>query len=568
MSNYRIIKNGLVLTMDKDSSCGVFNVVVKDGKIIEVDQTGKLTDEYIGQNYEGAEIIDATNKILMPGFIDPNLNSSYIFSRTFFKRNAYDTLSSNVSLDLLDNYFKNPKNVEELYLLLLSSYSQSLLNGDTTAVEVSNYVSKEVYSELLEETERVKQDVMYCACDATLHDYLTSKKKKHYVNLGREDNVNTYSLNALKKYLDNDHTMVYTDVLCSEKAVNEIKSSFGKSPVKIFNDYGILGEDVFFVNPLYLTESDIELVLDNKASVIFNTSDYIKLGKNKMDVQNLIDSGVNVSFGTGYLGSDLLSELRSFASAFYFPKFKYSTLTEGITSRASASIGLNAGSIEKNRQADILFFNTAGLRNIVRIPELDSEKVSEFIVENLTTKDIDMVMKNGDIVVSGGALLFEPIEDLESRSRELLEEVYRVGNYFEFKEKHMMKKRVDELRLDKDGKEKKSFDDVMVEDTEKSSAADDSFRIIGVKKLDEYRTEKPLFEYQRKKNVFITEVTSFDKGMMIFTERQPENGKTYEQHKGSEELVSDKKSTRTEKQSKNESGEIKKEKLRFGFSDE
>ena len=157
---------------------------------------------------------------------------------------------------------------------------------------------------------------------------------------------------------------------------------------------------------------------------------------------------------------------------------------------------------------------------------------------------------------------------MESRSRELVEEVYRVGNYFEFKEKHMMKKRVDELRLDKDGKEKKSFDDVMVEDTEKSSAADDSFRIIGVKKLDEYRTEKPLFEYQRKKNVFITEVTSFDKGMMIFSDRQPENGKNYEQHKETEEVVSDKKSTITKEQSTEDTAAIKKEKLRFGFSDE
>ncbi|HLT24439.1 MAG TPA: amidohydrolase family protein, partial [Ignavibacteria bacterium] len=370
MSNRKIIKNGLAVTFDKDSSCGYFNIVVNGGKIVEVDKTGKLTDEYIAENYSDAEIIDAKGKIVLPGLINSNLNSSSRLSKIFFKRNIYDSLESNISLDILKNYFKSTKNAQELYLLFAYSLSKALMEGETTVVEVSESITKEFFTGLIEGNEKISQDLVICAADSTLNDHLTGSKIKHFVKFAREDNVTTYSLNALKKYVDDQSTMVCCDVLNSEKTITEIKSSFGKSPVKIFNDYGILNEKMFFTNPIYLNESDIELIKEKKAGIIFNTSDYIKLGKNRLDMNAVMDEGVRLMAGTGYLGNNILSEIKTFGSLFYTPKLKYSNLLKLALTNPSSYLGLNSkGSIATNKDADIFFLDIAGLKNVMSIPE-------------------------------------------------------------------------------------------------------------------------------------------------------------------------------------------------------
>ena len=547
----RIITNGLVLTLDKDNNAGVYNIVIKDGKIAEIDQTGKLTPDYIAENYPDAEVTDATGKIILPGFVNSNLNSSSRLSKIFFKRNIYDSLANNISLDLLCNYFKNEKNVEELYLLLRYNFARALLDGEVSLIEVSECLSHEFYKSVLEQNEHINPALILCAPDSAMNDYMASKKIPHFIRFGREDNMNTYSLNALKKYLDEDNTMVCCDVMNSEKAVEEIKGSFGKSAVKIFDDYGILSEKVFFTNPVYLTESDRDLLNEKKAGVIFNTTDYIRLAKGRMDVNALMDDGVNVFLGTGYLGNSILSEIKTFSEMFYTPKIKYSNILKmGIANPLFAG-----GSITSNRPADLVMFSLGDIRNYISSPETDAEKLSEFIIENLTTKDICEVMINGETVSA------DTSDELNEKIAGLSEEIFRVGNYFEFKERYLMKKRVDELKLGK-GKKTEQSADMSEMPVEETSAVDDGFRIVGVKKSEDYTKERPLFEQQRRKNVYLTEITSFKRGLSVFSEKVKEEN-------GYDEFTEDRVMEKPEKENYNVNDSDGKEmkRIKFGFSD-
>lgn len=561
MGATRIITNGLVLTLDKDNSAGIFNIVIKDGKIAEVDQTDRLTPEYIAENYPDAEITDAKNKLIMPGFVNSHLNSSTRLSKIFFKRNIYDSLANNISLDLLWNYFKSEKNAAELYELILYSYTKALMEGETSLVEVSECLSSEFYTGVLEQSEKIRQKLMLCAPDSTMNDKLASQKEPHFIRFGREDSVNTYSLNALKKYIDEETTMVCCDVLSSEKAVTEIKNSFGKSPVKIFDDYGILNEKIYFTNPVYITESDMELISEKKASVIFNTTDYIKLAKGRMDVNALMDEGVNILLGTGYLGNNILSEIKVFAGMFYTPKIKYSNLLRmGMNSPVYAG-----GSIAAKMPADIVMMSLEDARNYISIPDTDGEKIAEFIIENLSTKDIREVIINGESVVRDGAPVSESIDDMQEKVKELSEEIFRVGNYFEFKERYLMKKRVDELKTGKtqSGGKQDSYEQVPLEEIE-AGVVDDGFRIVGVQKSDDYAKERPLFEQQRRRNVYLTEIKSFKRGLAVFSEKGKEEN-------GYDEFTEDKVMEKPKKSENYEPGQVENKegikKIKFGFSE-
>ena len=561
----RIIKNGLVLTLDKDNNAGVFNIVIKDGKIAEVDQTDRLTAEYIAENYPDAEVIDAKSKLLLPGFANSNLNSSTRLSKIFFKRNIYDSLANNISLDLLNNYFKSEKNAAELYVLLLYSYTKALLEGETSLVEVSECLSSEFYTGVLEQSEKIRQKLTLCAPDSTLNDKLASQKEPHFIRFGREDNVNTYSLNALKKYIDDENTMVCCDVLSSEKAVMEIKNTFGKSPVKIFDDYGILNEKVYFTNPVYITESDMELMSEKNASVVFNTTDYIKLAKGRMDVNALMNEGVNIYFGTGYLGNNILSEIKTFAGMFYTPKMKYSNLLRmGMNSAVFAG-----GSIAAKMPADIVMMSLDDARNYISIPDTDGEKIAEFVIENLSAKDMRDVFINGDQVVKDGAAVSEVMDDMQEKVKELSEEIFRVGNYFEFKERYLMKKRVDELKTGKSqtGGKPESYEQVPLEEIE-AGVVDDGFRIVGVQKSDDYAKERPLFEQQRRRNVYLTEIKSFKRGLAVFSEKGKEEAS---KENGYDEFTEDKVMEKPSKSENYDTGpqEVQPgaKKIKFGFSD-
>ena len=97
---------------------------------------------------------------------------------------------------------------------------------------------------------------------------------------------------------------------------------------------------------------------------------------------------------------------------------------------------------------------------------------------------------------------------------------------------------------------------------EETSAVDDGFRIVGVKKSEDYTKERPLFEQQRRKNVYLTEITSFRRGLSVFSEKVKEEN-------GYDEFTEDRVMEKPEKENYNVNDSDGKEmkRIKFGFSD-
>ena len=45
MSEFKVIKNGLCLTLDADSSCGYYNLILKGNKIFDIDYNNELNSD-------------------------------------------------------------------------------------------------------------------------------------------------------------------------------------------------------------------------------------------------------------------------------------------------------------------------------------------------------------------------------------------------------------------------------------------------------------------------------------------------------------------------------------------
>ena len=585
MDNYIVIKNGLVHTLDGKGSCGKYNILIKNGKIISVDQTDKLTEEHIASNYPDAEIINANDKIILPGFINASFNSSYLLSGVFFKRNLYDNIHSNISLNLIDRYFASSENRNDLEVLLETSYLKALLNGETSLAEFSTYILKDFYNGFIENNEYIKQGIIFTSWEDKLSGYLNEKKIPHLFGFKIEDEVNTYSINAVKKHLSGPYTKVCLDLLSSHKIAEQVKNSFGKSVVKLLSQYGLLSSDVILTNPIYVDEEDINILKEGGANIVFNVTDYRKLSKKNIDFEVFLKSGVNISIGTGYLGRNIFSELKSLSELVYHFGVSYDMLMEMITKNPTNALGTSDvnGSIANNKDASLVMFDLSDFRNLMSIPDMDCEKLSEFVIENLSVGDISDVFVNGEHVVSDYKATFPIDENARGRIDGLKEKIFEVGNYFQFKEKYLMRKRVNDISLSEnagevstegmvDNKDPEYYRAEEVEEKADGIEGDGEFKVVGVKKDDLFGSGEELSDNREKELFTITEITTFNNGLKIYSEKDYSSSR---ENKKDEFVKQDyvkegaaKNSGASFENQKEESPKVKlkKSKLKFGFS--
>ena len=104
MEDFIVIKNGLVLTLDRKGLAGYFNILVRNGKIYLIDYEKKFNEKEVKAKYPDAVIIDASDRIIMPGFFNSSLISSYALNKYFFRKCTYENINSWLSLKLIEKF--------------------------------------------------------------------------------------------------------------------------------------------------------------------------------------------------------------------------------------------------------------------------------------------------------------------------------------------------------------------------------------------------------------------------------------------------------------------------------
>jgi len=315
MNKFLVVINGLVLTLDGFKNSGYFNLVVKNGKISYVDYDNELKDKKtISDKYPEFEIYDANNKIIIPALYNSNLNSSYSLSRLFFGNSNYENLEANVSLKLIDSYFKDSNNINDLFNLFKQNYLRSLLNGEVYINETSSYISETLLNKFVDDECVLFDDIYYTIYESELENYFKSKKSNYFKGFQKEETINNYSLSNLKRSFSNAKGRVFLETLQKAAPAEEIQKSFGKSFIKVLLDNKILNSSLVLSNPIYIDSDDVKLLYDKDVNIVFCPTDFLKLSKRNIEFEKYLELGVNISVGTGYLGIDILSELKNFRS--------------------------------------------------------------------------------------------------------------------------------------------------------------------------------------------------------------------------------------------------------------
>lgn len=595
MDKFKFIKNALVLTLDSKKSAGYFNILIKNDKIAEVYYKNELSENVLRERYPELEVYDFKNKIIMPAFFNSFKNSSYNYAYVYLRKTTYSTLSSNISLRLLDKFFCSK--INEIYLkdLFTVNFTQGLLNGELMVAESSPYVTRDFYRTFLEENETIRQSVIYTLYDTFLINHFKTAKNFFLLGLKAEERLNNYSLSYLRKNLKEGENKLLLEIFNTSYYSEEAKRNFNRSLIKILNEYGLLSNNLIITNPSYIYLTEIERLYNAGVNVIFSPSDFFRIAERNIEFEELIKSNINICIGTGYLGRGVLEEIKTLAGLLFKSGFSYEGYLRMAVTNPAKMFGLTdiIGSIERNKIANLTVFDVNSLNSILNIPEIKSERIAEFIIENLTSENISDVIHRGKLEVNNYLAVFSDIEYTKSNYKKLIDIIYKEGKYLEFKEKYVMRKKVDEITKKPDEissiLSNERFN-VEVEPKQEDIDAVSDFKIIGKKSgevIDTFETEKEFVSDLNIEDIILNEIGFIGEGLNFnipsllkipdaksemlktlrpATETIAENYSSVSEAEAGKNIKRESETKTGEKES--EDVVFKKEVLRFGFDEE
>jgi 5-methylthioadenosine/S-adenosylhomocysteine deaminase len=439
-----LIRNATILAMDSAHGTAPF----KGDILVDGDRIAA-----IGHNIpapDGAQVIDGTDRLVMPGLVNAHLHSW----EAMFK-GRYDNMP--LELWMLYSYpilGCTPLDARLIYLRTMLVGIESLKNGVTCVVDDIIEMpgqSMEALSAAFQAYDdlgmraNVSGNIMNKPFTDTIPyaNEILPKKLLEQVNkltLPTTEDFLNFSKEALSRFQDKNGRLRYViapsgpqrctdDLLAASHElalkhgtpyhihILETKTQavtgrefYGKTLIRHMHDIGALSERTTIAHSVWVTDEDIELMGKARCSVAHNPISNQKLGVGIAPFRKLMDAGVNVALGTdGICSNDTARMLDVMHVAAILhkvtsPNYKLWPTADEVLRAAtiggarSAMIHDQVGSIEIGKKADLVIFNTKSI-NFTPLNDLRNHVVYCENGASITT-----VIVNGEVVVKDGAL--------------------------------------------------------------------------------------------------------------------------------------------------------------------
>ena len=424
------IVTGMVVTMDGQRN--IYNdgaVVVTGDTIVAVGPRAKLE-----ARYESRQIIDAKNKLVLPGFIN---------GHTHVPMTLFRGLRDDVTLsDWLYKYIfpAEKKNVTEAFV----RWGTRLAAAEQIRSGVTTFADMYYFEDAV--AEETKAAGMRGVLGETFIDFPAPDNKNEAAML-------QYTEKFLQKWQGNSliHAAVapHSIYTCSQKTlqdasalarkyhapilihVAEMKKEWedsekqnGASPVQYLERIGVLGPDVVAAHCIFVDEADRKILAQHNVGCVHNPSSNMMLASGVSPVPEMRTAGVAVGLGTdGPAGSnndlDLMEEIDLAAKLAKITKMNPLALNAQAVVEMSTINGARAlhmekeiGSLESGKKADLIVI---GLDEPNAVPMYD---VYAQIAYALKASDVETVMIGGRVVMRDRKLLTVNEQEAMARARE------------------------------------------------------------------------------------------------------------------------------------------------------
>ena len=428
-NNTILIKNAIILDPEKD-------INAKKDLLIKDDLIYKIDEEIAQDNVD--KIIDAKDKILLPGFVNTHTHLSMALFRG---------LADDLSLDewLNDNIWPMEANLNEYYC-----YIGALL-GAVELIKSGTTTFSDMYFYMEDVAKAVEESGIRAVLSYGMIDFGDEEKRKAEI----EKNMNLFKnchntadgrikvffgphspytaseelLKEVRKLADENNIKIHIHVSETHKEIDDVSAEKGLRPFEYLDSIGFLGPDVLCAHCVWLSDEEIEIIKKHDVKISHNPCSNMKLASGIAPVKKLLDNDICVAIGTDGASSnnnlDIIEELKT-ASLLQ----KVSTLDpEALNSDEALAMGTiegakalglddEIGTIEVGKKADLILIDT---NNANMIP--DSSKLSSNIIYAANGFNVDTTICNGQILMENRQLTTLDEQDIYKKAKEAIDEL-------------------------------------------------------------------------------------------------------------------------------------------------
>ena len=418
MSQVTKIENAaFIITVDADRR------IVKNGSLlIEDDRITQVAKSDDLRNTPSDQIIDATDMVITPGFLNGHMHISYAHAtRGIFP----DDLGAAYFPYLFS--LQTIMTPEEEYYTSLLALTELLKYGTTTLVDPGSTKHLDTCIEAYRESGCriiVGQQVTDRPNPWNLPVYTTDEALKLTADtIGRWDGelsgrVSAWAmpfareycsdelLTGLKRIVD-EYSTGLTIHHSQTVPATEGSQELNVSSTQKLADLGVLGPNVTLAHALGISVADVEIIASSGARVIMCPTAAIKGGSgmtNSALLPELLEAGVPVGLGTDAgNNSNLVESMRAMylAAVLYkdgrrdVSQIPAETAVELATLRCAQALGLDGdvGSLEEGKKADLVMFDTRRAEWRTLFNPINN------LVYNADGRSVHTVMVDGRVVV-------------------------------------------------------------------------------------------------------------------------------------------------------------------------
>ncbi len=393
-----------------------FDIFIEDNKVSKIDKN--LNRKNLnGKNLNASETLDCSNSLVMPGLINTHTHVSMTKLRG---------IADDVALDdfLKKTYAIDSKLTEkDVYEGALLGCLESVKFG-TTCFNDLYYFEDEIAKAAVEVGLRAN------LAWATLDIEMTTQRGDPVENCeafvkrwkGKNQLVipevglqgvyvasdDTYT--RAKEITEKHNVNAHTHLSETRKEVYDCEKNYKRRPVERLEKLGFLTKRLTAAHCVWLTKGEMDVLAKNGVNVSHNPTSNLKLASGGLSpVPEMLERGINVSLGTDSCASnnnlDMFKEMKLAALLHKNAKWDATLVPaqkalDMATINGAKALGINAGSIEVGKLADIL---VVGLKKPNLVPTVKENIISN-IVYSMCGSDVDTSIINGVVVMKDRAV--------------------------------------------------------------------------------------------------------------------------------------------------------------------
>ncbi|MBQ9941517.1 MAG: amidohydrolase [Christensenellaceae bacterium] len=411
LNKVTLIRGADILTMDER-----FTVIPGGNVLIRGDEI-----EYVGlalPRIRPDEEIDATGKLLMPGF--SNIHTHLPMS---LLRGAGEDLPL---MDwLTQNIFPLEDKLDDelAYYGTMLSLAEMIKTG-TTSIADMYFFCDGIAKAIVESGMRANMSRCVVGqtleeCDSRVQDALAIYDRHHGTGEGRLE----VGFAVQGEYIAGGEVMAHVAKLAQERDavfqihVSETRSEHeacrqrhdGLTPFAYLDSIGALNGRVIAAHCVWISHKDMDLIKDRDVTVASCPKSNLKLGSGVARISDMLARGVKVGLGTDGAASnnqlDIMDEMRYLAllqkGVLRDPSRMSINETLAAATRTGAqAVCKGAGSVAPGKKADLILVDTGDTRFLPR------QNSDAHLLYSASSRDICMTMVGGRVLYEDGKLTF------------------------------------------------------------------------------------------------------------------------------------------------------------------